>query len=135
MPETSGRPVTPVPIYLPADLYEWLVLRKARGHGPLTQQVVRYCEEGRIRDELAEAASAVHADQPSNCYDCWHLWSKHGPDGCTAKIFPKSQWPGGPRRSSHSLTGEPCPCGHTGPEAVALGNTQARIRREDGGEQ
>jgi hypothetical protein len=38
-----------------------------------------------------------------NCEACWHLWSKHGPDGCTGKVFP-----------AHSLTGEPCPCEHAG---------------------
>jgi hypothetical protein len=48
-----------VTIYLPADLYEWLVLRKARGHGALTRQVTGYCEEGRIRAELADAADQI----------------------------------------------------------------------------
>ena len=43
-----------------------------------------------------------------NCEACWHLWSKHGPDGCLAKAYP-----------AHSLTGEPCPCEHPNPEAVA----------------
>jgi len=51
-----------VTIYLPRDLYEWIILRKARGRGPLTRQVTRYCEEGRIRDELAEAADAIEPD-------------------------------------------------------------------------
>ena len=40
------------------------------------------------------------AEPPANCEDgCWHLMSLHGPDGCTAKVYP-----------AHSLTGEPCPC-------------------------
>lgn len=51
-----------VTIYLPQALYEWLVLRKARGHGAVTRQVTRYCEEGRIRAELAEAADAIEPD-------------------------------------------------------------------------
>lgn len=46
--------------------------------------------------------------EPANCVDgCWHLMSLHGPDGCTAKVFP-----------SHSLTGEPCPCGRVPGETV-----------------
>lgn len=49
----------PVTIYLPRPLYEWLILRKARGHGPLTQQVARYCQEGRLRDELTEAVEHI----------------------------------------------------------------------------
>jgi hypothetical protein len=52
----------PVTIYLPRPLYEWLIMRKARGHGPLTQQVAGYCQEGRIRTELDEAADAVNPD-------------------------------------------------------------------------
>lgn len=39
-----------------------------------------------------------------NCAACGHLWSKHGPDGCTAKVYP-----------AHSLEGEPCPCEQTRP--------------------
>jgi hypothetical protein len=55
----TGRDEIAVTIYLPPALYEWLVLRKARGHGALTRQVTRYCEEGRIRAELAEAADQI----------------------------------------------------------------------------
>jgi hypothetical protein len=33
-----------------------------------------------------------------------HLWSLHGTDGCTARIYPAS-----------SLEGEPCPCEYSGP--------------------
>jgi hypothetical protein len=42
-----------------------------------------------------------------NCEACWHLWSVHGPDGCTGKVYP-----------SYSLTGEPCTCEHTGAAVV-----------------
>jgi hypothetical protein len=40
----------------------------------------------------------------ANCPACGHLWEKHGPDGCKARIYPA--W---------SLTGEPCPCEHGRP--------------------
>jgi hypothetical protein len=36
------------------------------------------------------------------CEACWHLWIKHGEDGCHCKIYP-----------SWSLDGEPCPCTNT----------------------
>jgi hypothetical protein len=62
MPDRARRPAISVPVYFPPTLYEWLVLRKARGHGSLTQQIVRYCEEGRIRDELADAAAEMRTD-------------------------------------------------------------------------
>jgi hypothetical protein len=42
-----------------------------------------------------------------NCEACWHLWSLHGPDGCTAKVYP-----------SRSLQGEPCPCEHVAAEVA-----------------
>ena len=44
--------------------------------------------------------------EPSaNCEACWHLWSLHGPDGCTAGSWTHS-----------SLGPPPCPCEHTPPE-------------------
>jgi len=53
-----------------------------------------------------------------NCEACGHLWSKHGPDGCTAKVYP-----------AHSLEGEPCPCEHTRPRGqIAWRNLYARYR-------
>lgn len=49
-----------------------------------------------------------------NCGACWHLWSKHGPGGCLALVYP-----------AHSLNGEPCPCEHTGPEPASCGSPMA----------
>ena len=51
-----------VPVYFPRPLYEWLVVRKARGAGPITEQVVTLCEEGRIRLELEQAAEQITPD-------------------------------------------------------------------------
>ena len=62
MAHYAKAPTVAVTIYLPRPLYEWLILRKARGHGPLTAQVSRYCQEGRVRDELADAAETIDTD-------------------------------------------------------------------------
>lgn len=59
MPESGAEPTIAITIYLPQGLHEWLGVRKARGHGPITRQITRYCEEGRLRDELADAAADV----------------------------------------------------------------------------
>lgn len=45
---------------------------------------------------------------PGNCEACWHLWTLHNAEGCTAKVYP-----------SHSLQGEPCPCEHSAPAKAA----------------
>lgn len=42
----------PTTIYFPQDLYLWLVQQRALMHTPLTQLVVRYCQEARTRLEL-----------------------------------------------------------------------------------
>lgn len=62
MPDSGGRPTVAITIYLPRGVYERLGIRKARGHGPLTRQITRYCEEGLLRDELADAAADVQPD-------------------------------------------------------------------------
>ena len=48
--------------------------------------------------------------EPSaNCEACWHLWSLHGPDGCSVKSW------------THSALGPPpCPCEHTPPETQGV---------------
>lgn len=53
---------TPVPVYLPRDLYQWLQARKDAGHGSLSQQIVGYCYQGRVRDELADALAEMQPD-------------------------------------------------------------------------
>lgn len=54
-----------------------------------------------IREVAAVKAAANRSEDTGTCpaLACSHLWSLHGPDGCTGKVFP-----------AHSLTGEPCPC-------------------------
>lgn len=68
----------------------------------------RMCEQvtGSMR-ELESGEERSDEDAPpanGNCpaLFCSHLWTLHGPDGCTGKVFP-----------AHSLTGEPCPCKRT----------------------
>jgi hypothetical protein len=50
---------------------------------------------GRRMDE--ESAEDARPD----CVACWHLWTLHSDDGCTAKVFPAGR----------------CPCEHAGTEA------------------
>ncbi len=56
-------------------------------------------------DEVELRANAGPHQASGTCpaLACSHLWSLHGPGGCTGKVFP-----------AHSLAGQRCPCEHAG---------------------
>jgi hypothetical protein len=59
-------------------------------------------------DEAGKLLRLVAADDARpDCVACWHLWTLHSDDGCTAKVFPAG-----------AVDGERCPCEHAGTEAV-----------------
>jgi hypothetical protein len=49
-------------IYFYAGLHPWLKHRAITEGTTLSELVNRYCQEGRIRDELADAAATVEPD-------------------------------------------------------------------------
>lgn len=61
---------------------------------------------GQLEEAVSARPGPVAAEDASGAgtcpaLGCSHLWSLHGPAGCTGKVFP-----------AHSLTGEPCRCEH-----------------------
>jgi hypothetical protein len=90
--------VVPTTAFSPPERAAWTVaIARAL---PVTAADVRAMVQAALPDGQAEL------DARLDCVACWHLWTLHSDDGCTAKVFPAG-----------SIDGVRCPCEHAGTEA------------------